>query len=248
MRAGAVVVPLDLRMAKDVLQRIAQSAGAQWLAIGTGLDAPDPRRGRPGASQHQDRRVARRPAVSTRTRPARTRVATTLISLPTGSSRSTAGRKPTREQPLRGHLHERHDRRAQGRDAPARHGPRDARGHRQDPASTGASGGQPAAAEPPVRAGARAHVRHDDRRAHPVRPQSDATRHLRRAARGTRHDHGPRPAAARAFLAGAGARGQAAGSGENVQPRRARSPATSPTGRAAASSVASTSSSAASST
>ncbi len=42
MRAGAVVVPLDLRMAPDVLQRIAQSAGAQWLAIGTGLDAPDP--------------------------------------------------------------------------------------------------------------------------------------------------------------------------------------------------------------
>src|SRR3954452_19782783 len=45
MRAGAVVVPLDLRMARDVVQRIAQSAGAQWLAIGTGLDAPDPAAG-----------------------------------------------------------------------------------------------------------------------------------------------------------------------------------------------------------
>ena len=45
MRAGAVLVPLDLRMAPDVLQRIAQSAGAQWLAIGTGLDAPDPEEG-----------------------------------------------------------------------------------------------------------------------------------------------------------------------------------------------------------
>jgi len=45
MRAGAVVVPLDLRMAPDVLQRIAQSAGAQWLAVGTGLDAPDPQQG-----------------------------------------------------------------------------------------------------------------------------------------------------------------------------------------------------------
>src|SRR4051812_8091565 len=42
MRAGAVIVPLDLRMARDVVQRIAQSADAQWLAIGTGLDAPDP--------------------------------------------------------------------------------------------------------------------------------------------------------------------------------------------------------------
>ncbi|HEY5519779.1 MAG TPA: AMP-binding protein [Candidatus Limnocylindrales bacterium] len=41
-RAEAVIVPLDLRMAPDVLQRIARSAGAQWLAIGTGFDAPDP--------------------------------------------------------------------------------------------------------------------------------------------------------------------------------------------------------------
>lgn len=40
-RAGVIVVPLDLRMAPDVLQRIAASAGAQWLAIGTGFDAPD---------------------------------------------------------------------------------------------------------------------------------------------------------------------------------------------------------------
>jgi long-chain acyl-CoA synthetase len=44
-RAGVVVVPLDLRMAPDVLQRIATSAGAQWLAVGTGLDAPDPAHG-----------------------------------------------------------------------------------------------------------------------------------------------------------------------------------------------------------
>jgi long-chain acyl-CoA synthetase len=41
MRAGVVVVPLDLRMAPDVLRRIADSAGAQWLAIGTGFEAPD---------------------------------------------------------------------------------------------------------------------------------------------------------------------------------------------------------------
>src|SRR5512132_3077560 len=45
MRAGAVIVPLDLRMAPDVVQRIAQSAGAQWPAVGTGLDAPDPQQG-----------------------------------------------------------------------------------------------------------------------------------------------------------------------------------------------------------
>ncbi|MDQ3938298.1 MAG: AMP-binding protein [Chloroflexota bacterium] len=42
MRAGVVVVPLDLRMAPEVLQRIAERAEAGWLAIGTGFDAPDP--------------------------------------------------------------------------------------------------------------------------------------------------------------------------------------------------------------
>ncbi|HUG49170.1 MAG TPA: AMP-binding protein, partial [Candidatus Limnocylindria bacterium] len=41
MRAGITVVPLDLRMAPDVLRRIADSSGAQWLVIGTGFDAPD---------------------------------------------------------------------------------------------------------------------------------------------------------------------------------------------------------------
>ncbi|HWH23847.1 MAG TPA: AMP-binding protein, partial [Candidatus Limnocylindria bacterium] len=41
MRAGVVVVPLDLRMAPEVLRRIAEAAGAGWLAIGTGFDAPD---------------------------------------------------------------------------------------------------------------------------------------------------------------------------------------------------------------
>ncbi len=41
MYAGVVVVPLDLRMAPEVLRRIADSSGARWLAIGTGFDAPD---------------------------------------------------------------------------------------------------------------------------------------------------------------------------------------------------------------
>lgn len=41
MRAGVVIVPLDLRMSPDVLRRIADSAGARWLAIGTGFEAPD---------------------------------------------------------------------------------------------------------------------------------------------------------------------------------------------------------------
>jgi long-chain acyl-CoA synthetase len=45
MYAGVVVVPLDLRMAPEVLQRIANASGAQWLAIGTGFDAPDAQSG-----------------------------------------------------------------------------------------------------------------------------------------------------------------------------------------------------------
>jgi long-chain acyl-CoA synthetase len=41
MYAGVVIVPLDLRMAPEVLRRIAEASGARWLAIGTGFDAPD---------------------------------------------------------------------------------------------------------------------------------------------------------------------------------------------------------------
>ena len=43
MRAGLVLVPLDLRMAPDAIERIAARAEAQRLIIGTGRDAPDPR-------------------------------------------------------------------------------------------------------------------------------------------------------------------------------------------------------------
>jgi len=42
MLAGLIVVPLDLRMAPAVLHRIADRAETRFLAIGTGLDAPDP--------------------------------------------------------------------------------------------------------------------------------------------------------------------------------------------------------------
>jgi long-chain acyl-CoA synthetase len=42
MRAGLIVVPLDLRMAPDVVARIVAKADAQHLAVGSGYDAPDP--------------------------------------------------------------------------------------------------------------------------------------------------------------------------------------------------------------
>jgi long-chain acyl-CoA synthetase len=46
MRAGVVVVPLDLRMSPDAIERIAAKSEATRLAIGTGRDAPDPREAR----------------------------------------------------------------------------------------------------------------------------------------------------------------------------------------------------------
>jgi long-chain acyl-CoA synthetase len=44
MRAGLVYVPLDLRMAPDAIERIASRADARALILGTGRDAPDPRK------------------------------------------------------------------------------------------------------------------------------------------------------------------------------------------------------------
>jgi long-chain acyl-CoA synthetase len=43
IRAGLVLVPLDLRMAPDAIERIVEKAQARFLALGTGRDAPDPR-------------------------------------------------------------------------------------------------------------------------------------------------------------------------------------------------------------
>ena len=42
MRAGLILVPLDLRMAPDAIERIAARADAKRLILGAGPDAPDP--------------------------------------------------------------------------------------------------------------------------------------------------------------------------------------------------------------
>ena len=42
MRAGLILVPLDLRMAPDAIRRIADRSEARQLVIGTGREAPDP--------------------------------------------------------------------------------------------------------------------------------------------------------------------------------------------------------------
>jgi long-chain acyl-CoA synthetase len=43
MRAGLILVPLDLRMSSDAVEGIVRASGARHLIIGTGRDAPDPR-------------------------------------------------------------------------------------------------------------------------------------------------------------------------------------------------------------
>ncbi len=42
MRAGLILVPVDLRMAPDAIRRIADRSGARQVVIGTGRDAPNP--------------------------------------------------------------------------------------------------------------------------------------------------------------------------------------------------------------
>ena len=42
MRAGLILVPLDLRMSRDAIQGIVASAEPRRLVLGTGRDAPDP--------------------------------------------------------------------------------------------------------------------------------------------------------------------------------------------------------------
>jgi long-chain acyl-CoA synthetase len=43
MRAGLIIVPLDLRMSPEAVEGIVTSSGARHLVLGTGRDAPDPR-------------------------------------------------------------------------------------------------------------------------------------------------------------------------------------------------------------
>jgi long-chain acyl-CoA synthetase len=43
MRAGLILVPLDLRMSPDAVEGIVTTSGARHLILGTGRDAPDPR-------------------------------------------------------------------------------------------------------------------------------------------------------------------------------------------------------------
>ena len=41
MRAGLIIVPLDLRMSADAVEGIVRASEARHLVLGTGRDAPD---------------------------------------------------------------------------------------------------------------------------------------------------------------------------------------------------------------
>src|SRR4029079_8002786 len=42
IRAGVVIVPLDLRMSREAVEGIVKASGAKRLILGKGSDAPDP--------------------------------------------------------------------------------------------------------------------------------------------------------------------------------------------------------------
>jgi long-chain acyl-CoA synthetase len=46
MRAGLILVPLDLRMSPDAIEGVVRASSARHLILGTGRDAPDPREAR----------------------------------------------------------------------------------------------------------------------------------------------------------------------------------------------------------
>ena len=62
MRAGLILVPLDLRMSNEAVEGIVAASGARHLILGTGRDAPDPREARPRPLPDDDGRRHRRRA------------------------------------------------------------------------------------------------------------------------------------------------------------------------------------------
>ena len=83
MRAGLILVPLDLRMSSDAIEGIVTASGARHLILGTGRDAPDPREVGLERFPTDDRRCHRRGARC-------------LAPVRLGDDRSPPGRRPVR--------------------------------------------------------------------------------------------------------------------------------------------------------
>ena len=176
MRAGVVIVPLDLRMTPGVIDRISHRAETKWLVVDSGLDAPDP---------------AEVGLIDFTVWKLEDLVADPDDSLPgrlAGPGRGLAAAGP--RVALRDRLHLGHHRRPQGRHAQPRQHPRDGRGLRAAARAQAPPGRRHPAALAPLRAGARALLRHGHRRRGALRPLAEPAHHRRGHARAARHGHG----------------------------------------------------------
>ena len=214
MIAGAVLVPLDLRMSPAVLQRIAGRSGARFLALGTGADAPDPES---AGLAHLDQLtlddLTADPAQDDRVFPSNWEAVLDFVA-PTHAGVA-----------VRDRVHVRDDVAAQGRDAHPRQLPRHPRRVPGPGAATPPPDRFTAAPVAPVRAGAGAVLRHDVRRRGPVRPLEEPAGDLRGAPRAGSHDHGGHAPAAGDLLDRDRAGDRPPGP---AQPVRARTPAVPP--------------------
>ena len=103
MRAGLVLVPLDLRMSADAVEGIVRASGARHLMLGTGRDAPDPREA--GLDRFPTTTLDAITAEPDDTFP------------PDWEAQLDGLPAPTPRRHLRAGLHLGHDRHAEGRDA-----------------------------------------------------------------------------------------------------------------------------------
>ena len=234
MRAGVVVVPLDLRMSPGCDRADRREGRDGSPGDRDGARRAGPARGPPRAPPDLDRRGPRRLA--------RSGLARRLG----GAGRRLAAAEPDR--PVRDHLHERHDRDAEGRDAKPRQRRGDHRDRPQRDPAAGAPARVAAAAVAPDGAGDRAVLRPDGRRRHPLRPQPQPAGHLRGDPRPPRDDDARRAPDPRPVLGGDRARGREERPGRRVRAAPRGSPATCRTAPAGSCSGASTPSSAAAST
>ena len=231
MLARLVLVPLDLRMAADSIERIAARAEARHLALGSGRDAPDPREAR--LEGLPTTTVDRLAAVPDDTFPA------------DWEAQLAAWPRPGQRRHLRARLHVRHDRQSQGGHAQPRQRPCHDLGHLQGHPAARAPDRLAAAAVPPARAGRRPLLRADVRRRHPLRAEPQSAGHLRGHPRPPHDVDDPRAPGPRPVLVRDRARGREVGPDAQLRPPAVDRPPPPATPPAGCSSAASTPSSAA---
>ncbi len=210
MRAGLIIVPLDLRMSPDV-----DPADRRAVRGTPARHRHRPRRARPGGCRPGHAPDHRRRGAVGRAR----RFLPVRLGDPAGGLAVAAARGHVPP-----HLHLGHDRHAEGRDARPRQRPRR---RRLVPAGDPADGPPhrlAPAAVAPLRAVGRAHVRPQPRGRHPVRPEPQPAGHLRGDPRPPDDVDGRRAPGPRPVLERHRARGREAGSDRDVRPPSAPRP------------------------